>query len=111
MLEFTPLAATESVSPSGNGFIRVFYQSEDNCIREACYEDTHGWYSTDADVVVKAKKNTPIAAVSLDNGASVAFHNHMNLSNSAANRSSRGCFITSTRTIRFARLVFPPTTC
>ena len=57
----TYLAATHLTSQD----IRIYYQDDQNLIKESSYDSINGWYTRKDNVVaVNAKKHTPLAVAS-----------------------------------------------
>ncbi|KAI3317183.1 hypothetical protein HD806DRAFT_515680 [Xylariaceae sp. AK1471] len=79
MFDYTRLAAVH-YGYQGKQFIRVYYQ-DGGLVKESCYDDANGWYTTTNDVVAKeAKEGSPVAVTTLNEGkqTSVYFLNKTN---------------------------------
>jgi hypothetical protein len=71
MLNNTRLAVIQ-FSVEHENHIRVYYQDEQNLIKESCFDDSNGWHTRKDDVVTEqAKRNSPIAVMSRNGGEEV----------------------------------------
>lgn len=70
MLDFTRIAAIEYFYKDRR-FIRVYYQDAD-MIKESCYNDNDGWYTTPNDVVAREVRDaSPPTATNWENGTQI----------------------------------------
>lgn len=72
MLTNTHLAVIQFIDQDEN-HIRVYYQDDQNLIKESCYDGSKGWYTRKDDVVTEnAKRYSPIAVTSQKDGKEVS---------------------------------------
>ncbi|KAI9764889.1 MAG: hypothetical protein M1839_005692 [Geoglossum umbratile] len=70
MLNFTNLDAIEFTDGTRK-YIRVYYQNEDNSIRESCFDSDNKWFTRGNAVATNARRNSPIAVASWNNGTQI----------------------------------------